>query len=147
MARLLAALALAALSLTACAARAPMPQAQVAQPVPSAQPGTSFVEEGVASWYGMAFQGRRTASGERFDMNAFTAAHPFLPFGTKVRVRNPHSGRAVTVRINDRGPHVAGRVIDLSHAAARALGLLGFGTKTVVITLAEPPDDEGRPAQ
>jgi rare lipoprotein A len=109
-----------------------------------AQPESSYVEEGVASWYGLAFHGRRTASGERFDMNAFTAAHPSLPFGTRVRVRNPHNGRTVTVRINDRGPHVAGRIIDLSHAAARALGLLGFGTKAVVITLAEPSAETGR---
>src|SRR5207237_8488018 len=83
--------------------------------------------EGLASWYGLAFQGRRTASGERFDMNAFTAAHPSLPFGTRVLVRNPRNDRFVVVRINDRGPFVPGRIIDLSHAAARALGMLGFG--------------------
>jgi rare lipoprotein A len=148
MGRLLGALTLAALGLTACASFAPKPEAPPQVPAPQqvgpAQPESSYVEEGVASWYGLAFHGRRTASGERFDMNAFTAAHPSLPFGTRVRVRNPHNGRTVTVRINDRGPHVAGRIIDLSHAAARALGLLGFGTKAVVITLAEPSAETGR---
>jgi rare lipoprotein A len=101
--------------------------------------------EGLASWYGLAFQGRRTASGERFDMNAFTAAHPSLPFGTRVLVRNPRNDRWVVVRINDRGPHIPGRVIDLSHAAARALGLLSFGPKAVV--LAEPGPEHASPLQ
>jgi rare lipoprotein A len=101
--------------------------------------------EGLASWYGLAFQGRRTASGERFDMNAFTAAHPTLPFGTRVLVRNPRNDRAVVVRINDRGPFVPGRIIDLSHAAARALGMLSFGPKVVVLT--EPgPEHAGAAA-
>jgi len=89
---------------------------------------------GVASWYGLAFHGRRTASGERFDMNALTAAHPTLPFGTRVRVLNPRNGRSIEVRINDRGPHVRGRIIDLSHAAARTLGILGWGAATVVVS-------------
>jgi len=93
--------------------------------------------EGIASWYGLPFHGRRTASGERFDMNALTAAHPSLPFGTRVRVHAPHNGRSVVVRINDRGPHTGGRIIDLSHAAARALGLLAFGTRRVVLALPE----------
>ena len=86
---------------------------------------------GIASWYGLAFHGRLTASGERFNMNALTAAHPWLPFGTLVQVRSLVNGRVVTVRINDRGPHTGGRVIDLSHAAARALGLLSRDTKLV----------------
>ncbi|WP_439126738.1 septal ring lytic transglycosylase RlpA family protein [Ramlibacter humi] len=116
----------------------------------SASP-SPVVEEGPASWYGLAFHGRRTASGERFDMKAFTAAHPWLPFGTRVLVRNPRNGRSIVVRINDRGPHVAGRIIDLSHAAAQALGLLGVGTRSVVLTLAQelPPrrrgQQQGRP--
>ncbi len=79
----------------------------------------------MASWYGPGFQGRRTASGERFNAHALTAAHKTLPFGTRVRVVNRQNGRSVVVRINDRGPHVRGRMIDLSRAAARAIGLSG----------------------
>lgn len=95
---------------------------------------------GLASWYGLTFHGRRTASGERFDMNALTAAHPWLPFGTLVQVRSLVNDRVVTVRINDRGPHTGGRIIDLSHAAARALGLLSRGTKPVELRpLNAPP--------
>ena len=85
------------------------------------------VERGRASWYGEQFQGRRTASGERFDSSALTAAHPSWPFGTVVRVRHVGNGREVTVRINDRGPSVKGRIIDLSQAAAKALGMVGTG--------------------
>jgi rare lipoprotein A len=91
------------------------------------------LEQGRASWYGLAHHGRKTASGEKFDMNAMTAAHPTLPFGTRVLVRNPSNGRSVIVRINDRGPYTGGRIIDLSFAAARALGIVGFGTKNVVL--------------
>ncbi len=91
------------------------------------------IEQGAASWYGRRFHGRRTASGERYDMNALTAAHRTLPFGTLVRVRSQVTGREVDVRINDRGPHVAGRIIDLSQAAAEALGLMGLGIKPVVL--------------
>ena len=82
---------------------------------------------GVASYYGRRFHGRRTANGERFDMNAMTAAHKTLPFGTKVRVTNPRNGRSVTVRINDRGPFTRGRTIDLSRAAATEIGLISRG--------------------
>lgn len=79
----------------------------------------------MASWYGPGFHGRKTASGERFNTGALTAAHKTLPFGTRVRVENVHTGRSVVVRINDRGPFVRGRVIDLSKAAARAIGMDG----------------------
>ena len=79
---------------------------------------------GVASWYALS---SRTASGERMNANAMTAAHKYLPFGTMVRVVNMHSGKSVKVRINDRGPYVRGRIIDLSRAAARRLGLDGVG--------------------
>ena len=88
-------------------------------------------EVGVASYYGRAHDGRRTASGERFDMHAMTAAHPTLPFGTRVRVTNLENGRQAVVRINDRGPHRKKRIIDLSYAAARELGLVGAGTAKV----------------
>ena len=76
----------------------------------------------IASWYGLGFHGRLTANGERFDQNAFTAAHRSLRFGTRVRVINAATGRSVVVRINDRGPFVAGRSIDLARGAARVIG-------------------------
>ena len=82
---------------------------------------------GMASWYGPGFHGKRTASGERFNTNALTAAHKTLPFGSQVRVTNERTGRSVVVRINDRGPYAHGRVIDLSKAAASAVGISGVG--------------------
>ncbi|MDA8457849.1 septal ring lytic transglycosylase RlpA family protein [Acidovorax sp. NCPPB 3859] len=100
-----------------------------------------FGEEGMASWYGARFHSRRTASGERFDMNDFTAAHRTLPFGTRVCVRSLVTGRSVQVRINDRGPHSPGRIVDLSRAAAQSLGLLGLGIKPVAISLAPADPD------
>ena len=90
---------------------------------------------GVASYYGARFNGRRTASGERFDMNAMTAAHKTLPFGTRVRVTNPSTGKSVVVRINDRGPYAHGREIDVSRAAATQLGLIQRGHGTVELAL------------
>jgi len=90
-------------------------------------------EEGLASWYGGKFQGRRTASGEIFDTNQLTAAHKSLPFGTLVRVTNMDNGKTVVVRINDRGPFVAGRIIDLSRAAATAIAMAGKGVAPVRI--------------
>jgi rare lipoprotein A len=134
-----AVVALLALALSACGSlRATRAQEQGGEP-PAAASAPAVLEQGRASWYGLAFHGRKTASGEKFDMNALTAAHPTLPFGTRVLVRNPSNGRSVTVRINDRGPYTGGRVIDLSFAAARAIGIVGFGTKTVVLMVA-PPD-------
>ncbi len=112
----------------------PPTEARAAEPAePLLTGATQEIEQGAASWYGRRFHGRRTASGERYDMNALTAAHRTLPFGTVVRVRSQVTGRAVDVRINDRGPHVAGRIIDLSQAAAEALGLMGLGIKPVVL--------------
>jgi rare lipoprotein A len=93
--------------------------------------GSSYLERGLASWYGAKFQGRRTASGERFDMNALTAAHRTLPFGTRVRLRAMATGREVVVRINDRGPVKRSRVIDLSRAAADALDIRQMGLAEV----------------
>ncbi|MFP4537896.1 MAG: septal ring lytic transglycosylase RlpA family protein [Dichotomicrobium sp.] len=89
---------------------------------------------GGASWYGDRFAGKRTASGVRFNPNAMVAAHRSLPFGARVRVHDRRTGRSVTVRIVDRGPHVRGRVIDVSKVAARKLGFLGRGTARVCIT-------------
>jgi rare lipoprotein A len=93
----------------------------------------AFRQVGVASWYGPGFHGRRTASGERFDQNDLTAAHRKLPLGTEVRVTNLENGRSITVEINDRGPYVKGRVIDLSKAAARRLGMVEDGVAEVRI--------------
>jgi rare lipoprotein A len=82
---------------------------------------------GRASWYGEAHQGRRTASGDVFDMYQLTAAHPTLPLGSRARVTNLNNGRSVDVRVNDRGPVIPGRIIDLSYAAAQALGAVSAG--------------------
>ena len=99
------------------------------------EPATRSIGSGVASYYGKRFHGRRTANGERFDMNAMTAAHRTLPFGTKVEVTNPANGRSVVVRINDRGPFTKGRTIDLSRSAAQAIGLVQRGHGTVQLAL------------
>ncbi len=93
------------------------------------------VEEGIASFYGEPFHGRPTASGETFNMNDMTAAHKTLPFGTVVDVFDLDTGNRVRVRINDRGPFVAGRILDLSQGAARALGTLTKGTARVRLTV------------
>jgi len=119
--------------------------APLAAPLPAGEEKPGRLREigrGLASWYGGHFHGRRTASGERFDMHALTAAHPTLPFGTVVRVRSLVNGQEVEVRINDRGPHVKRRVIDLSRAAAQALGLLqsGAGTKPVLLSVMQEGD-------
>jgi rare lipoprotein A (peptidoglycan hydrolase) len=92
-----------------------------------------FRQEGIASWYGTEFDGRPTASGEFFDPSLHTAAHPTLPFGTLLRVTNLHNGRKANVRINDRGPFVSSRIIDLSQAAAQTLDMLAEGTATVLL--------------
>jgi rare lipoprotein A len=96
------------------------------------------LQKGKASWYGGRFHGRRTASGERFNMHALTAAHKSLPFGTLVKVRVVQTGREVVVRINDRGPFSPGRIVDLSRSAADALGLLEEGVADVVLFAADP---------
>jgi rare lipoprotein A len=89
----------------------------------------TLFQHGVASWYKM---GKRTASGELFDPDGLTAAHRTLPFGTRLKVVYPRSGRAVVVRINDRGPFIGGRVLDLSRGAARALGIKGIARVTIL---------------
>lgn len=93
-----------------------------------------FIQEGKASWYGPGFHGRKTASGEVFNMNALTAAHKRLPLGSRVKVTNLANGKSVVVRITDRGPFHGNRVIDLSKAAAKELGVLAAGTADVSIT-------------
>ena len=94
-------------------------------------PPVGFVEEGVASWYGPGYHGNRTSSGEVYDQDALTAAHASFVFGTRVRVTLLSTRRSVVVRINDRFPNHKGRVIDVSRAAARAIGLIGPGTGRV----------------
>ena len=86
------------------------------------------IQRGHASWYGPGFHGRRTANGETFNSGALTAAHRSLPFGARVRVVNEKTGRSIVVRINDRGPFIGGRIIDLAHGAARQLGMSGVAT-------------------
>lgn len=116
----------------------------VSRPVPPSgplppPPVAGAVEEGIASWYGPPFHGRQTASGETYDMEAPTAAHRTLPFGTRVRVHNLESGRRTELRINDRGPFVRGRIIDVSRFGARELGLLGPGVAPVRVEVLHVP--------
>jgi len=98
-----------------------------------AQNADLFRQEGIASWYGREFEGRPTASGEIFDSSQMTAAHPNLPFGTMVVVTNQHNNKSVTVRINDRGPFVHARIIDVSRAAAEQLDMIVTGTAPVSV--------------
>ncbi len=101
------------------------------------EPEPSSRLAGVASYYADEFNGRKTASGEVYDMNEMTAAHRTLPFGTKVKVTNVDTGRSVVVRINDRGPFKDDRVIDLSFGAAKQLGLISVGTARVILQIVE----------
>lgn len=103
----------------------------------SSEPAASSRLEGVASYYAEDFNGRKTASGEVYDMNDLTAAHRTLPFGTKVKVTNVDTGRSVVVRINDRGPFRDDRVIDLSLGAAKQIGLIAMGTGRVILQILE----------
>lgn len=104
-----------------------------AEPITFGPDASNFEQKGKASWYGRMFHGRKTASGEKFDMHAMTAAHRTLPLASWVRVTNESNHKTVVVKINDRGPYVRGRVIDLSYAAATALGMRGVGTQKVKI--------------
>jgi rare lipoprotein A len=104
---------------------------------PDTAAGTAYRETGKASFYGMKYQSRRTASGEIFDQSAHTAAHRKLPFGTKVKVTNVKNGRSVIVRINDRGPFVRGRIIDLSRSAFSRIGNTNAGVIEVAIEVVE----------
>jgi len=106
------------------------PQAPAEPPKPA-----QVYQQGLASWYGPRFHGRRTANGERFNKFLLTAAHRTLPFNTRVRVTNLQNGRSVVVRINDRGPYVRGRIIDLSYGAARLLGMQARGVVLVKVEI------------
>lgn len=154
-----------AVVINGCAARRPAATAPAAppstQPSPSSpsapatspgRPSTSrrraliaavpgeYTETGVASWYGVPFNGRRTSNGEVYDMYQLTAAHRTLPFNAVVRVTNLSNGKQVNVRINDRGPFVANRIIDLSYSAAEAIGMVGPGTAEVRLDVMAGPD-------
>ncbi|HEX9723397.1 MAG TPA: septal ring lytic transglycosylase RlpA family protein [Vicinamibacteria bacterium] len=115
----------------ACAGRGPRPTAPPSVPAPPPAPGT--IQEGLASWYGLDEAGRPTASGEPMDPEAFTAAHLTFPFGTLLRVTDGDSGRSVMVVVNDRGPFVDNRILDLSYGAARALDMVRRGVAPVRI--------------
>jgi peptidoglycan lytic transglycosylase len=122
------------------------PSSQPSGPPPAIerQPAITgeYVEEGVASWYGIPFQGRRTSNGEIYDMHEFTAAHRTLPFNAVVRVTNLRNGKQTEVRINDRGPFVANRVIDLSLSAAQAVEMVGTGTAPVRLEVISGPNPQ-----
>ncbi|MFP4033553.1 MAG: septal ring lytic transglycosylase RlpA family protein [Desulfococcaceae bacterium] len=144
----------------------PSPQRRVSRPTPPRKPSAErprpykvlgrwyqplasadgFRQRGLASWYGEPFHGRRTSNGEIYDMHQISAAHKILPLGTVVRVRNLDNGRTLDVRINDRGPFVRGRVIDLSYAAAKRLGVDVPGTAPVeVVAVGVTPPRPGAP--
>lgn len=122
---------------------------------PTRARATGWTERGLASWYGHPYHGRRTASGEVYDMDAMTAAHRSLPFGTVVRVTRRDTGASVKVRINDRGPFIKGRIIDLSRASAKRIGLFVDGVAPVKIEVlrkaeadpAPPPRADANPAE
>jgi rare lipoprotein A len=129
-----------ALAVTAvgCATTRPAPTSTIREVPTAPAPGTTAVFEGKASWYGREQHGHLTASGERFNMYELTAAHRTLHLGTRVRVINLRNGRSVIVRINDRGPYGRGRIIDVSYAAARQLGMLDAGIVPVRVEVLAP---------
>lgn len=132
------AIVLSALASGCASSRAAAPTTGVPRETrPESAPRTG--QTGEASWYGERHHGLLTASGETYDMNELTAAHPSLPLGSKVLVTNLKNGKSVQVRINDRGPHVNGRIIDLSYAAAKQLGAVSGGTIPVRLQVISTP--------
>lgn len=125
-------------ALAALAAAAPGHAGAPAEPDPAAG---RFVQKGMASWYGPDFAGRRTSSGARFDPAEMTAAHRTLPLGTRLLVTSRATGRSVVVTVNDRGPYLHSRIIDLSRAAALRLGMVHAGVGSVVLKRIVRPDD------
>jgi rare lipoprotein A len=140
------AVALAAIFLFGCGhkKRAHVSPPPPPRPAAAAMPPIGYTETGIASWYGHPYHGRPAADGEIYDMETFVAAHRTLPFNTWVRVVNLQNNKSVDVRIIDRGPFIDGRIIDLSHAAAAAIGLIGPGTGPVRMEVIAQP--EGAPA-
>jgi rare lipoprotein A len=118
---------------------APAAPVMKTRPLPESAPAIGTAERGLASWYGHPYHGRPAADGEIYDMETLVAAHRTLPFQTVVRVRNLSNGKTVDVRIIDRGPFVGGRIIDLSHAAAKEIDLIGPGVGQVEITVVGAP--------
>jgi rare lipoprotein A len=129
------------LGVAAFVAVSPPSRAQQPEYLPHCTPTLVRVgsRDGVASWYGQECQGNQTASGETYDMNGLTAAHRNLPLGTKIRVTNLINHRSLILRVNDRGPFVPGRLLDVSRAAARRLGFVGAGTARVNIRVIQFP--------
>ncbi len=130
---IVAAIAIAGIAVTACAGR---------HRAPGTPQRPGWTERGDASWYGPRFHGRITASGERYNMMDLTAAHRSLPFGTWVRVTNRRNGRSLVVRINDRGPFVRGRIVDLSYAGAKVLGMSTAGVVDVTLRVIDAAEGE-----
>lgn len=118
----------------------PATRPPIGRPASQAVVPGEYTEEGVASWYGDPFNGRRTSNGEVYDMYQMTAAHRTLPFNAIVRVTNLSNGKQINVRINDRGPFVANRIIDLSYSAAKTIGMVGPGTAEVRLDVVAGPD-------
>lgn len=136
-----------------CSTRSPQPEATPGKPKPYRVGNTwyypvsdaaNFRQKGKASWYGKKFHGKTTSSGEKYNMYAMTAAHKTLPLGTYVRVHNRSNNKSIEVRINDRGPFVRGRIIDLSYTAAQKLDIVGPGTAPVeIVALGKPGSAAG----
>lgn len=139
-------------AVSSCSTRSPQP-AVPGQPKPyrvgktwyyPVSDATDFRQKGKASWYGKKFHGKKTSSGETYNMHAMTAAHKTLPLGTYVRVHNLNNGKSIEVRVNDRGPFVRGRIIDLSYAAATKLNIVGPGTAPVeIVALGKAQTSDG----
>lgn len=119
------------LALTLSASASDLPTAGTSPSAAKPRTKSHWFQVGKASWYGLSFQGRRTSSGEKFDMNQMTCAHRTLPLGSWVRVTNLNNSKSILLRVNDRGPMVEGRIIDLSYAAARMVGISGLGRVSV----------------
>jgi rare lipoprotein A len=130
------ALALAPVFLVSCAQTAPQ-HVDARKSSPSCTQARQYQEVGTASWYGREHHGRRTASGQSFNMNALTAAHRTLPFGSRIRVTNVKNGRTVVLTVNDRGPFVRGRFLDVSYRAARDLDFVRAGITRVKVQIIE----------
>lgn len=127
-----------ALLLGACTGSLPPPARTAAFAAADIVPAARQGEHGLASWYGERYHGRTTASGARFDMNALTAAHRTLPFGTRVRVTNLDNARSIVLTINDRGPFITGRIIDVSRHGAERLGFISRGVVPVTVEIVGP---------
>lgn len=128
----------AALSAQACVWSVPLATTPSADPTPPADPSlyaVGWTQTGIASWYGEPFHGRATAAGNTYDMDGISAAHRTIPLGTRIRVDNLDTGRSIDLEVNDRGPFVPGRILDVSRGAARALEMIGPGTARVRITV------------